>query len=187
VTDFDDMLAAVMRLERQLVDVSNRVDRMFVVGPVAESEHGKGVRIRLNPDDDGEPHLSPWLQHADASGASSYRPKKDEQVLSLNPHGDLRQGIVIPVGHSDAKPNPAADGEETVHFNRDGVRFSSRDGVFTVKCKKVVLEVEGASYTLDSSGHLLKGEKVKHDEKNIGKDHKHNGVETGPSQTKEPV
>lgn len=187
MSDLRDLTDAVMRLEQQLGDLTGRVDRMIVRGRVVKSEHGKGVRIQLTPDDDGdEPELSPPLPYADASGASSYRPQVGEQVVALAPHGDLRQATVISHGHSEDKPNPAADEKETVHYNRDGVRISSRDGVVTIKAKKIALETEGGSLTIDKSGNVFKGDKVRHDDKNIGKDHVHAGVQKGAAKTEAP-
>ncbi|WP_298959046.1 phage baseplate assembly protein V [uncultured Methylobacterium sp.] len=185
MSDLADLLAVVQAQARQIAALEDRVAKLIRVGPVTDSEHGKGVRVDLGGGEDGKPNKSTWLQNADATGATSVRPRVGDQVVVLSPNGDQEQGVVHPFDHSDERKNPAPDGETSVLWKRDGVTHTVRDGVCTIEAKTIVLKSGGVSYTLDEN-HTFKGGKVKHDDKNIGKDHVHPGIERGPSKTDPP-
>lgn len=57
----------------------------------------------------------------------------------------------------------------------------------TVHAKQVVLAVGGCTLTITKDGFAFKGGRVTHEDRNVGSDHKHEGVQTGGGQTGAPV
>lgn len=199
-SDFEDLLEAFLELRRDLDAHKVATAHMLRVGPVSDRDHGKGVRVNHGTED--APDKSPWVQPAERSGVERDLPRIGEQLLVLAPYGDAEQGVTIPLGHSDAHPNPAADADESVIFNRDGCRASVKAGKLTWVAKEAtiqvgkatlhmtegatVLEVDGKSYTIDGTDHVFAGGKVKHDLHNIGATHTHGGIRSGGEHTDVP-
>ena len=199
MTDFEELIAAVERLRADLEDHKVATANMYQRGPVVDREHGKGVRVDLGAEEGKD--KSSWVRMAEPSGVASDLPRKGEQVMVLAPYGDPRQGIAIPFGHSDEKKDPAADGDESVLFNRDGCKISVKGGKVTWEAKqfdlkvgkhtitladgKYTLNIGGKNYTFDGSEHKFDG-KVKNEGRNIGSDHIHSGVVTGMAKTQGP-
>ena len=190
--------ALIGRLVDRIAALETRFAQKAMVGPVAERDHKKGVRLRLGGTDD-KPFLSPWIQPSDMNGTfkSRYLPAKGEQMFVLSPMGDLSQGMAVPYTHSKQNPNPAADENETVFFQSpdNKVRMSFKDGKLVVKNDKttttwdkdgVTHEHDGKKLTINKDGSKFEGGKVQHDAKNIGKDHKHTGVQSGSGNTGDP-
>lgn len=165
--------------------METRLASMIAVGPVEERDKDKGIRLRIGGTDD-EPMLSPWIKPPDHSGVTSYLPDKGQQYMAIAAGGDHEQAGLIPLTHSKEKPNPAADEKDTVFYNRNGVRFSEKDGVVTIKAKTVFLDADGAKAQLTSEGWKHLGGKVEHDDKNIGKTHRHGEVEPGGGKSGPP-
>jgi phage baseplate assembly protein V len=187
VSDLQDIIDALQEIHRRLADHDTRITNLIRPGKVTDRDHKKGVRLDLGGGTDQEPHKSTWIKPADHSGVTSYLPREGEQGWLLSPNGDQEQGAFFPLTHSDDKPDPAPDADTTVLFNRDDVNISIKDGTVHVKTKKkITWEVDGKSYTFDGKEHVFQGDKVKHDDKNIGKDHKHGGVEPGSGDTDVP-
>lgn len=113
-------------LERRIARLEHRLANLNPVGRVMERDHEKGVRVNLGTDD--KPFLSPWIQPGDRTGASRYLPEVGEQIMVLSHGGDWAQATLLPLTHSNARPNPAEDKDETVHHNRDGERRSVKKG-----------------------------------------------------------
>ncbi|ACA18495.1 phage baseplate assembly protein V [Methylobacterium sp. 4-46] len=176
-----------MELRREHEALKTRVANLIRPGKVSDSEHGKGVRVELDGGSDGQPHKSTWLQNLDATGVTSYRAKVGEQGWVLSPNGDQEQGAFVPFAHSKDRPDPAPDADTTVLFNRDDVNISIKNGTIHITAKaKVTWDVNGKTYSFDGSEHVFQGAKVKHDDKNIGKDHRHGGVVAGSQTTDVP-
>lgn len=129
MSDLRDLLDEIANLRRDLEKVRVAQHNMLRVGPVIESDADKGVRVQFGTDE--EPDKSAWTKSADRTGASSYRPKPGEQVMVLAIGGDPRQAIAIPLTHSNAKPDPKKDADETVHHARDGQRHAVKNGEVT--------------------------------------------------------
>lgn len=124
----EDLLERVARLEQRLA-------ALMPEGPVVERDHEKGVRIRVGGTDE-KPQLSPWVQPADRTGASRYLPQVGEQVQLISHAGDWSQARAHPLTHTDAKPNPAKNADETVHHARDGQRHAVEKGHVTDQADK---------------------------------------------------
>ena len=123
-----DILDRLARLEQRMATLTPE-------GPVVERDHKKGVRIRTGGTD-ANPQLSPWVQPADRTGASRYLPQVGEQVQLISHGGDWTQARAHPMTHTDAKPNPAKDADETVHHARDGQRHAVSKGHITDQADK---------------------------------------------------
>ncbi|ACL55627.1 phage baseplate assembly protein V [Methylobacterium nodulans] len=187
MSDFSDLLDAVLELRREHEALKTRVANLIRPGKVTDRDHEKGVRIDLGGGTDEEPNKSTWVKSSDHSGVMSYLPREGEQGWLLSPNGDQEQGAFWPLTHSDQKRDPAPDADTTVLFNRDDVTISIKDGTVHIKTKKkITWEVDGKSYTFDGKEHVFQGDKIKHDGKNIGKDHVHGGVQTGNLKTDVP-
>lgn len=186
MSDFDirDLIEAHKALRRDHEALRRQYDNTFVQGPVVERDHEKGVRIGRDPK--GE-HKSDWVQPADLSGRSRALPDKGENVLLLHPHGDPRQGVVLGLGHSDAKKNPAKDAANTVLHDKDGVRIEAQGDTAILTAKTITLKADDVTVTITGSGVAITGGKVTHEGKDIGATHKHGGVDKGSAQTDPPI
>ncbi len=149
MSDLADLLAVVQAQARQIAALEDRVAKLIRVGPVTDSEHGKGVRVDLGGGEDGKPNKSTWLQNADATGATSVRPRVGDQVVVLSPNGDQEQASSTRSTIPTTARTPAPDGETSVLWNRDDVSISIKGGVCTIVAKKIVLKSGDASYMLD--------------------------------------
>lgn len=182
----DDIAAIVSELQalrREHNKLRAQYDATFVQGPVIERDHEKGIRVGRDPK--GE-FKSGWMQTADFSGRSRVLPDKGENVLLIHPHGDTRQGVVLGLGHSDAKKNPAKDADNTVLHDKDGARVEAGKDAVTITAKTITLKAGDVTVTITGSGVDIKGGKVTHEGKNIGATHVHSGVQRGAFKTEVP-
>lgn len=185
MSDFDDLVAAVAGLQRDLAKLRTDYDNTFIQGAVTDRDHEKGVRIAL--DKEGK-NKTDWTRPADNTGASRVLPRLKDQVLILNPHGDPRQGVAIGLGHSKERKNPARDADNTVLFDRDDVRVESDGkGGCLITGKRILLKAGDVTAELTGDGLKVIGGKVEHDGKNIGKDHKHGQTQPGGGQSGPPA
>lgn len=187
MSGFDALLERIASLEHRLANLNP-------VGTVHERDKDKGVRIRLGGTDE-KPFLSDWTQPGDWSGVGRYLPDVGEQAMLLTYGGDLRQATVLPLTHSDDKKNPATDADETVIYEKGGIRIAALKGKLTIKNGKTVmtLDGDGVTHTVDGvtqkitkAGIDAKGGKLTHDDKNIGSSHTHGGVNAGSGKTAGP-
>jgi hypothetical protein len=88
-------------------------------------------------------------------------------------------------GHGGIQ-NPL-DPERRIEFEKDGVWI--KEGVaFLGDEKQVKVTVSGGTLSIEFDGTVdFKCDQLTHNGKNIGDDHKHSGVETGGSNTGNPV
>ena len=148
---------------------------------------------------DDAPFLSPWIQPPDWAGVSRYLPDIGEQVMINSHGGDLTIATLQALTHSDAKPNPAANADETVLFNKGKIRiaFDTAAGTITFVNDKTKTVWEGAkiSHTVDGNTTTFEKDtitfpdgtkRVQHGTRNIGKDHVHGGVMAGSANTGDP-
>ncbi|OCC05256.1 hypothetical protein BA190_10155 [Labrys sp. WJW] len=146
-----EFLRRMEEMERRLNTAERRLANMFTPGAVAEEEAGKGVRINLGGSDD-EPFLSPWIKSGNLSGVTSIPVGKGAQMMVLAPNGDLEQAMAIPWDHTDARGNPAKSGDETVFYQRNGVRFSEQGGVMSIEASSFRIKCGGSTFELSGGG-----------------------------------
>ncbi len=200
MNDFEQLQGWVEALERRLADHVAATRAIFKIGPVVERDKDKGVRLQTDEGNgaDGEPHKEPWGQPAERSGFERYVPRKGQQCMMIAPYGDAEQGICIPFGHSDDHPNPASDVDEILIANHGKIRLSiDKDGkslIFQNDKVKTVWEGSKITHTVDGNTTTFEkdavtfpdGSKVRHGDRNIGRDHIHGGVMAGAAKTANP-
>ncbi len=200
MNDLDSLMEWVARLERDHKDHVAATRAMFRVGPVVERDKDKGVRLQSDEGNgqDGKPHLEDWGQPAERSGVERDVPRVGQHCAQIAPYGNPELGVVLPFGHNDANPNPATDVDETVIFNRGKIRLSvDKDGkslIFQNDKVKTVWEGAKISHTVDGNTTTFEkdtvtfpdGSKVRHGDRNIGKDHVHGGVKSGTDKSGDP-
>jgi phage baseplate assembly protein gpV len=74
------------------------------------------LRIRLGEGDEGAPFLGPWVPYAQIAGDLKLHapPSKGQQMTMLNPTGDFRQAVAIPLTWSDRNQSPSEKPDEHV-------------------------------------------------------------------------
>jgi hypothetical protein len=169
----------LMKFLERFAQLEHRVDNLIQPAIVKERDLEKGVRYQIGGTD-SEPYLSPWTKPSDKSGTTAFLPQIGAKALLISPAGDLNQAASIPHGHSDDHKNPATDKDEFVLLNQGNVRISALNGVFTIKAGDTTFVFNGAGFTQT-------GGAMKHDGKNIGKNHHHEGVKAGSNLTGDPV
>lgn len=196
-SDFEQLMEEFLELRRDHEDLKSTFQNAFRVGSVVARDKDKGVRLETGTED--EPHKSDWGQPAEPSGFQRRVPRVGEQCLFLAPFGDQGQGIVIPLTHNDANPNPASDVDEVVIFNHGSIKMAiAKDGKsVTLTNDKTSTKWEGAKITHTVDGNATTFEKdtitfpdgtskVQHGARNIGKSHVHGGVKSGTEKTGDP-
>lgn len=147
--DLSDVYDLVAQLRRDHDEHVIRTKAMVRAGPVKKRDHDKGVVIGHGTDDD--PDDSPYVQPSERSGVERDLPREGEMGCSLAPYGDPEQGTFFAWGHTDAKANPAKGADETVHFNRDGMREASEKGTRKLETGKVALTTTPDSNTVKTA------------------------------------
>lgn len=200
MSDEQDHLFAQAEAERQLanmlrigrvieVDVDKRVARMAVGGL--------------------ETDWLPWTVTRAGATIVASAPTVNEQRLLLSPYGDTTQGLIGPAIYQDDFDAPTEEAAEDVILFGDGttILYNAEEsaltvnvaegGTVTINCATATIKAE-ESVTIDSpettvtgnvtvEGDLtIDGDSVTHGGTNIGKDHKHGGVETGSAQSSGP-
>lgn len=137
------MIREFVALNADVQALKNAFGRMVKWGTVHEVDKDKGYRVKLD-ERGGKLFLSPWRPHPE-TGKSSVPLKVGEPVGLVNPGGDLRQGLLLRGGYTDAYPTPNDDMTANV-FADAGVRLSIKDGVLHVQSDgKVVVESPNVS------------------------------------------
>lgn len=139
-------------------------------------------------------HAIPVFTHAGA--AKSWRPlKKGQQVTLLSPDGDLANAVALPGGFHDKNPAPSQSDDEDIENQRGQGRLRATDdaqfiefGGSSVKVDagKITLAVGGVTLVASGDGVAITGGAVTHNGHNIGSDHKHVDVMSGPALTGPP-
>ncbi|WP_319498078.1 baseplate assembly protein [uncultured Cohaesibacter sp.] len=171
------MIDSIVQMKLELEMLKSVVGQSMKVGPVAKVDAEKGYRIALGKDDQGNDFLSPWIPHPE-SAKSSIPLKVGQTVGVMAPGGDLSQGVLIRAGYSKGQESPNNDMDANV-FEDAGVKVSVVGGALTIVAG-------GVSVVISSSGLAVSGGTVRHNGKNIGDDHVHTNVETGPSLSGPP-
>lgn len=203
MSDFDDLMKVVVRLRAELAEVRHRQATMFRVGTVEQSDAKKGYQIKFG-EDGGKAIPSPWYPHPEEGGTrKTWRPMpKGQIVYVIAPDGDHRQGLIIPKGgFSDQNKQPSENMDEHVEeFGKEGDKDKFRvvknaDGMTMTWGDKrsysfgkdgIVEKVGDHKRETKDDGTTFKEGKIRHDDRNIGKDHKHADVMTGSDKTGDP-
>lgn len=155
---FEEMAEAIAQLQRKIGGVVRH-------GTVAEVNPAEGW-CRL---DWGDGFLSPKITYAQTGGALKLHnaPSVGQAMTAIAPTGDLRQASAHPLGFSDGNPSPSTDGAAHV-LTLGGLTVTISDGKVTI------------NGDIETFGDLI------NDGKNVGHDHTHSGVMSGPDSTGTP-
>lgn len=168
------------------------------LGTIAEVDHAS-ARVRVKT---GEllTDWRPWLESRAGTTRDWNPPTQGEQVMLFSPGGDPAAGVVLTGLFSNAHPAPA-DAAELCR------RLFPDEGLFEYDHSNSVLRIRlpgsieitapgGTVWRGDiqhtgelnrEGGYAQQGGGLNHNGKNVGHDHTHAGVESGPSTTGEPV
>jgi phage baseplate assembly protein V len=106
-----------------------------------------------------------------------------ERVAVLSPSGETQNGVVIPAGiYCDENPAPGDKAGLWIRKFQDGgqITYDRDSGEWLVEgMAKITLKVGGCKLEITDDGFAFTGGTVKHDGKNIGKDHEHTEVAPG--------
>jgi phage baseplate assembly protein gpV len=106
-------------------------------------------------------------------------PAVGEQVWVLAESGDTAQGVILGAAFQADMPAPSSAGE--------AVEIHLGSASFIISPDSIQLSVGGVTMTVSGGGLAIEGGSVTHNGTNIGDDHKHSGVLSGPAETGEPV
>ena len=101
----------------RIAELERRFANMMRHGTVEEVDAKKQrLRIRLGEGDDGAPFIGPWVPYAQIAGDLKLHtpPSKGQQMTMLNPTGDFRQAVAIPLTWSDRNQSPSEKPDEHV-------------------------------------------------------------------------
>ena len=168
------------RIAESLTHILHRVEELerrhanlMRPGQVTKVDHGKGlVQVKVG---DLDSHWVPWTETA-GSIKTWTPPSVGQQVHLFSPSGEPGQGWVMPAGFSDQNPQAHDKGAE--HKLKIG------DTSFLVTGSKLTITAPDIEF----NGKVqVNGTMLKHNAKNVGDDHKHEGVMPGGSITDNPV
>jgi phage baseplate assembly protein V len=101
----------------RIAELERRFANMMRHGTVEQVDAKKQrLRIRLGEGDDGAPFIGPWVPYAQLAGDLKLHtpPSKGQQMTMLNPTGDFRQAVAIPLTWSDRNQSPSEKPDEHV-------------------------------------------------------------------------
>lgn len=173
-------------------------------GKVHEADYAKAqVRVLIGDEDDDEGHLiTGWIPMPGARAQNDFdwHPLEvGERVVVLSESGETQNATVIPAGlYCDDNPAPGdkaglwrrkfQDGG-LIEYDRDSGEWLVEgiakatvkvgDSTIVTEPDAITLTVGGVTLKVSDSGVEITGGTVKHDGKNIGKDHAHTNVQPG--------
>jgi phage baseplate assembly protein V len=182
----------VARLHREIAELKRVVANQMRVGTVHEVDAEKGlVRLKFG-ERKGKPVLGPWRPWMEQGGAlKTWRPPTVGQtMMSFNPQGDQRQGIILNSSFSNQNSQPSTKGSENVvtygGFKQtlDGDKLLLEKGNAKIRMLGNAINlVVGGSEIIVTDGAiniksplvLIEGAQLFHNVKNVGDTHTNDG------------
>lgn len=151
---------------------------MVRVARVVSVDPGK-ARARVSFGAEAESAELPFMAMRAGAAKVWAPPAVGEQVWVLAESGDTAQGVILGAAFQKGMPAPSSAGEAVeVHLG---------DAALVMLPDSINLSVGGVSLTISGAGVAVEGGSVTHNGRNIGDDHQHSGVTSGPGTTGEPV
>jgi len=173
---FRGLMARIEAMDGQLKNLTVRINNMFREGVVESVDFEKGVAVVNAQGVKTKP--SPWL--AQAGSINEWTPPEvGQRVFYVSPGGDLGRGFILPGGFTDDVPQPHNEGGQK--------RVKIGECVVTQSESGLVLEVGGTKFSFTSDGYQQDGGSVAHDDKDIGKTHRHRDTMPGSGLSGIPV
>lgn len=161
----------IVELALRVAELERRQSNNFRHGTVEKVDAKKQlVRIRLGEDANGKPFVGPWVPYAQIAGALKVHtpPSVGQQMTMINPNGDFRQAVALPMTWSDQNASPSDKGDEHV-LTFGSVRIE-------LKSASLKVTVGGHSVEISESGTVYTSGKIEHDGHLIDKTHVHTEV-----------
>ena len=176
------MIAELETLIAKVAELDRKISGMVRHGPVTDVDPARQrFRMETGRSADGTVAKSPWIPYGQHAGALRIHapPSVGQQMTALSPSGDPQQAVGIPMTFSTANASPSQSSAENV-ITFGAIRIE-------LKGDRLLISAGGVSVEISGNGLKVTGGKVEHDGKNIGRDHRHTGVEPGGGQTGEPA
>ncbi|WPZ28971.1 phage baseplate assembly protein V [Sulfitobacter sp. OXR-159] len=162
----------------QAAEAERRSASMVRVARVVSVDPGK-ARARVSFGAEAESAELPFMAMRAGAAKVWAPPAVGEQVWVLAESGDTAQGVILGAAFQKGMPAPSSAGEAVeVHLG---------DAALVMLPDSINLSVGGVSLTISGAGVAVEGGSVTHNGRNIGDDHQHSGVTSGPGTTGEPV
>jgi phage baseplate assembly protein V len=188
----------IAELENEVNDLHRRARNQGRRGVVVAVDYGKGLcKVKHGG------NTTPWIRWASASAGevSEWRPPSVGEGCELINHGggnDSGQSIAVPGIPTAAYPPAGSSGTQHRLTYKDGTswqydfaahRYEWTNGQTSIVHDReaIVFMRGGNGIRIDESGVHVIGSGLDHNGKNVGEDHKHDGIQPGPAQTGEPV
>lgn len=181
----------IEKLDRVANKMSVRMNNMFREAVVTEVDFDKGLAI---VEAHGiESKAVPWMTQAGA--VNEWNPlSKNQRVMLVSPGGDMGRAFIIPGGYTDETKAPHDKGGEKrvtiggalITHSAQGLAIVIDGSKFTFTKSGLELEIDGVKFAFTGEGFDQKGGRQRHDDKNVGSDHVHGGVESGSDKTVGP-
>jgi len=157
-------MRALVELFERVAELERRVANQYRHGTVEEVDPAKQlVRVRMGEGDDGKPFIGPWVPYAQIAGALKVHtpPSVGQQMTMLNPTGDFRQAVALPLTWSDQNPSPSQNGDEHV-LTFGSVKVTLKDKLVEIKVGDAKLTVTDQEIVAEVSGKKIgvKGSRV---------------------------
>lgn len=177
-----NLAMALSRLIKRIADLeavtsglSVRQNNMFREGVVKSVDFEKGLAVVEAHGLETKP--VPWLEQAGA--VNEWTPLSvGQRVLLASPNGDPGRAVIMRGGFTDDVRPPHRVGAEK--------RTMIGECSITQSGSGIVIQAGGCTFTFSGEGFSQSGGEIRHDQKNIGADHRHGGVMPGPSTTDVP-
>ena len=168
------ILAKIAEMERVLA-------RLATPAVVHERDHKKGVRFKLAEDAGGNPELSSWTQPPDQNKGTRSRwlPEVGSQHLLLTVPGTDYVASFVPMSHHENSENPATSAGDTVIYDDGTCRIGVKGGAISLKSGGSSITIADGKIELSSELVKAIGDALKHNDKSVGDDHKHQDVLPG--------
>lgn len=147
------MFDAIARLVTRVAELERRNSNAFRHGTVVEVDPKKQlVRLQIGGTEQ-EPFKSPWVPYGQIAGALKVHtpPSIGQTMTMINPGGDFRQGVALPMTWSDNNKSPSEKGDEHVVTFGD-FRAELRGNELTIKVPRLFIECDGSTFELTGGG-----------------------------------
>lgn len=178
----------IVQLAEQIADLQRRVAALSRRGVVETVDPAAGtVRLRFGDGPDG-PYLSAPIPYMQTAGAlrAHIPPTPGQQMIAVSPGGDIRGAAAMPLGFSDDTPSPSSAGDQNVIAFGDVTITLAGDGLI-IAAGGVTVTINASGLSVTGGDFAASGGAFTHDGKNVGKDHTHSGITSGPDVSGPPT
>ncbi|RBO90512.1 phage baseplate assembly protein V [Pseudochrobactrum asaccharolyticum] len=191
-TVFERLVIRIEEMEASIRRMSIARNNLFREGEVVEVDYDNGtvvveaMGIRSSS--------VPWVEQSGAINEWT-PPSVGQRMVLVSPDGDMGMGFALKGGFTDNTPAPHNKGSEKRVTIGGAVVTQTADGMFIqVGGAKLSftedgmnIDVGGSTFSFTGVGFEQSGGVQKHNDKNVGSDHIHGGVERGGSNTSGPA